>query len=308
MIVTGILGFAVVFSFLTSFYVYRASLRVRVLHFAPPDRVFRFSALRLAFLFLAYWAATFTILNIGNWYYPVTNDPIFSNKGSITVNNKKASVTYQFVCRGLKCTNKQVDVLRSVSVDFKFPETVPVRQEFVVSADVRSDMGFPADTYVAELFKPSALEGRTTDVCEQAQEPKSLSVEACVILENPADNLGFRWTLSPSETGKMQLTVKSDDIRFQNDPRAETKGAITVSYQEEEHELSQEAPLTKFSNIELDGVRGEIRFELDVLTTLGVSQRTFDIMKFIGAFVSALAAMFGAGFALKLHKRGSDTN
>lgn len=307
MIALGILGFVVVLSFLTSFYLYRARLRVRLLHLAPPDRAFRFSTFRLAFLFLVYWAATFAVLNIGNWYYPVTNDPIFSNKGSITVNNTKASVTYQFVCRGLKCTNKQVDVLRSVSVDFAFPESVPVRQEFVVSADVWSDMGFPADTYVAELFKPSTLEGRTTDVCRQGQEPKSLSVEACVVLENSADNLGFRWTLSPSETGKMQLTVKSDDIRFQNDPRARTKGAITVSHQGLEHELSQEDPLTKIANVEIDGVRGEIRFELDVLTTLGVSQRTFDIMKSIGAIVSALAAMFGAGFALKLHKRSSSS-
>lgn len=297
MLIFVLLFVVVVISFGLGYFFLRYQSR-RHLNISPQSWVY-FSPSRIATAMIISVVVSYTLMTVANRYLPALNDPLFTQTGSVNLQNQKASISYQFLCLGFKCDNVKVDVLRKVNVVFEFPEWVPVDEEFVISATVTSRAGFPKGIYNAELFKPSSLEGRTTDICETGQEPKSLSVKACHSVESHTKSLRFRWTLSPSRTGQVQISVKSEDIQFQQDPKVETKGSIKVLHKDAEKILDFSNPTTQISNVELDGLRGEIRFDVNVLTSIGVDQTTYDLMKIIGAVISAMAALFGAGFVLK---------
>ncbi|UES46811.1 hypothetical protein [Roseibium aggregatum] len=257
------------------------------------------------FIALVLSYSTFTLLNV---VVPTLSDPVFDATNTPRLDKQDIIVELQYRCINVQgpgggvnkvCTSVPNTVERNVGIELEFPSSVPINEDFSIAARATSTLDFPDGVYTAELYKPKSIEARSSDTCDKDQEADGVVLTACRAITS-SDLVDFRWTLTPTQTGRAEIAIKTNTLDFSGVTTASPGGAINLSYGGRSGAISADSPTLTFGELELDGPRSEIRFPIRVLTTVGVDQTTFDRLKIVGAVISALAALLGAGFLLKV--------
>ncbi|MEX0312018.1 MAG: hypothetical protein AB3N17_17420 [Tateyamaria sp.] len=258
---------------------------------------------------LSYFA--FTAFNLA---MPALNDPVFDATGSARLDRREASIQLQLSCEKVQgplgivqdvCRNVPTTFIRNIGIEIEFPKNVPVNEDFSVLARATSRPDFPDGIYQAELFKPTSIEARTSDACDNEQSADGVVSTACREITS-SGLVDFRWALTPTQTGRAEIAIKTNTLDFEGATSANAGGAVSISYDGRTGAINAMEPTLALGDLELDGPRGEVRFPIQVLTTVGVDQATYDRLKIVGAVISALAALLGAGFLLKLTGASSE--
>ena len=240
--------------------------------------------------------------------FPTLSDPVFDVTNSARLDKREVSIQLQLNCQKVPgplgipqevCSNVPTTVVRNIGIELEFPANVPVNEDFSVTARATSSPNFPSGIYTAELFKPTSIEARTSDACGNEQTADGVVSTACREISS-SGLVDFRWALTPTQTGRAEISIKTNTLDFSGATAANTGGAVRLSYAGMSGAVSANEPTLVLGDLELDGPRGEVRFPIEVLTTVGVDQATYDRLKIVGAVISALAALLGAGFLLKL--------
>lgn len=246
--------------------------------------------------------------------FPTLSDPVFDVTNSARLDKREASIQLQLSCLKIPgplgvsqavCSSLPKIIIRNIGIELAFPANVPVNEDFSISARATSSPNFPGGIYKAELFKPTSIEARTSDACDDEQTADSVVSTACREIAS-SGLVDFRWALTPTQTGRAEITIKTNTLDFLGATVANVGGTVQLSYAGMSGAISANDPTLVLGDLELDGPRGEVRFPIEVLTTVGVNQATYDRLKIVGAVISALAALLGAGFLLKLNGSRSE--
>ena len=150
-------------------------------------------------------------------------------------------------------------------------------------------------TYSASLTTPKYIEARTTQLCA-AKEIDPTIVPACVTAAEGSSTVELAWDANSNNTGTAILTIRSELVAISG-------GSMQASFGKEIHEVTQNQHLVSAGNSSLDLANRELKFQIEVLTSLGVSQNTYDRVAIVGAVIASLGTLLGAGVSLKSFQR-----
>jgi hypothetical protein len=243
-------------------------------------------------------------------FAPATDDPKFASKENLDISHNR--IVINRVCRGgspFACEEQRL-VTRRKRIEVSYPTRVPVQNDFQVTFEYTAmpDL-IPSGNYSAALHFPKYVEARTTRKCAGSSAVDS-EVSACERPESASPTITFIWDATPTKTGIAYIAITSDVIgtlSVSTGPPSETSIEVTAGADHAEIPVGRVAASNVGSAV-VDMTNKEIRFPIEVLTTVGVSQQTYDRITSVGAVVTALGTLFGAGFALKIlqKKKKSD--
>ena len=174
---------------------------------------------------------------------------------------------------------------RRVEIRAKFPAYVRKDNAFKVSLELSANNHrFPAGRRSARLRAPSAFE-----IHHRCKGETDSERESTCIIYSDIDywNFVFSWTLTPVTTGKYSILIDDLDMKL---------GLEDIMQWVISKQIDYSMGATPDGH---GGITGIIALEIQVLTTLGISQENWDLLKIIGAIFSAI---FGAGFIWQLKK------
>jgi hypothetical protein len=243
---------------------------------------------------------------------PTKDAPGFQQRQQFGIQRDQISIVREQRCQLPQrptCSQTEREVSRVIDIAVVFPPTVPVQTDFSMSLQLASDPDpIPAGMYSVSLYGPKYLESRTTTPCKHASDD-SAAVPACHQVGYDSEPIMFMWTSTPTKTGLALVTLKSELLArlFDRKVPRTSKLTIKVSQGDFVDELPSELPVS-IGAATVDPLNKEIQFQIRVLTTLGVSQDTYDWLTVLGTVVGVLGTLLGAGFALNLFHRAKPGN
>jgi len=210
-----------------------------------------------------------------NRHFAATDDPIFTRSDELSLDAGNAG-----------------------KLTLLFNRTAPLQTSFEVALRVQQPRpGFPVHAYRATLTAPSDVELVTSRGCAAPPKPPTTAttLAACDDLRVAGGTIETLWAPIGKKTGTYELAVSAADFGF---PRSSGGQLSAVLNHAGDQVTGVPANgVLRVGDAVIDADHREIRFPLVVLTSLGVTQETYDWVSAIGAVV---AALFGTGWLLKL--------
>jgi len=219
---------------------------------------------------LLVWLA-FSLLNR---HFAATDDPIFTRSDELSLEAGTAG-----------------------KLTLLFNRTAPIQTSFEVTLRAQQPRsGFPVHTYRASLTAPSDVELVTSRGCAAPPKPTTATttLAACDDLRVAGGTIETLWAPIGKKTGTYELAVSAADFGF---PRGGGQLSAVLSHAGDQVTGVPASGGLRVGDAVIDVDHREIRFPLVVLTSLGVTQETYDWVAGIGAIVGAL---LGSGWLLKL--------
>ncbi len=279
-------------SSLVGFLVYRSSVR--------GGRGRKFQVIVGGLVFLVLLLVSFPVLWFTGWRLPSTDMIRFSRVNDISV---------QFV-----------DPITEVErINFRFRSSVPDYEDFAIGFSLSNT---PDTDLRVQLLLPSkdVLSLRTNDKCLANAPTLEGQLTACTS-QVMNRSLNVRWLATPHRASVTELVFSANNLKLDQYPI----GTVADVFVGEERfceyrypdghlwepgydrmgvecvpvRLSQSREFVNIgnSNIGLDVSKGEIRFSVEILTTLGVSRGVYGWLALGGAILSGL---LGSGWLWKL--------
>jgi hypothetical protein len=276
----------------------------------PPSKFDSVLSWGVVFAVLAYLA-----LSALSVYFPTTDDTKFSRGDAVTLSasDKNNAGEMPASCR-ISIVNGKPSVsceraedkwaeARSISSETGvfFPETARVDDDFRVVLEFASTQSSsrPADIS-ATLFAPKSIEGRTAEICSGE---KAGSLRACVDAKKAVLPVRFSWSLTPTQTGRALIELKSTLFDVPKSTGA-TPLFVTVRNGTETKQFDSQTRYSHVGETIVDFDNKTISFPVEIITTLGVTQSTYDWAKVGGAVIAGLGTLLGAGFVLRPFSKG----
>ncbi len=183
-------------------------------------------------------------------------------------------------------------------IELVYNPASPVRRDFVVKVRVvRSPLGFGPGHYFAGLTGSRIVEIRDDHACPVAPDAPADArhVVSCTEIAGDPDALIFRWDVTPVESGQSNLS-----LRFDGDwlpPAIDASSSpTTLSINGQSFDLSPGRSEYEFGAVGLDLGSRLMRFPVEVQTSLGLSQSTYDA---IMLFVGLAGCLLGSGWLFR---------
>lgn len=177
-----------------------------------------------------------------------------------------------------------------------------IRRDFVVKVRLlRPPAGFGPGHYVAGLTGSRIVEIREDQACpaDTGSPPDPHRVVSCTdIAGDPAD-LTFRWDVTPVESGQSNLSIRFGGGWLPPEITADASSA-TLTINGRSFGLAPGRSEYQFGEVALDLGDRLLRFPVEVQTSLGLSQSTYDAVML---FVGLAGCLFGSGWMFRFFDR-----
>ncbi len=245
--------------------------------------------------------------------WPAWDDSRFDATSAITIaTSRGASAPLPPSCRIDGASGKPTVVCREPAdkaaeqahplsaVAIAYPPAVRQRDDFAIVFEYAADAAARPGEVSATLTAPNSLEARTTQACKA--DASAGVVKACVTAKPPPRPVRFVWTVTPKETGRALIGLATPLIA--PPPPGGDRSLITmVQRSDEADRLASSESFARLGHVVVDLQNQSLSFPVEVLTTLGVTQRTYDLFAVLAAVVGALGTLLGSGFLAKLISR-----
>jgi hypothetical protein len=202
------------------------------------------------------------------------------------------------VCPSLPCVTASTDPRNDISITVQYRPRVAKQDDFQVVLEFSSNPDvLREDVYSAVLYAPKHVERRTTHRCAPPDVEGFAGVRAC---DKHRIGSTFRlvWDVTPTQTGTATVRITSD--LFGVEPPMNTEREYRVSRRFGRPDKLEQFPggqsKIAVADVTLDLPAREIRFPVEVITSLGVSQKVYDGFALASPVVAILGTLFGAGF------------
>lgn len=113
-----------------------------------------------------YSRAAYVVFSSVDAYFPSRSDAIFNERIDLGLRKERVELQARLICGPIgACSTVRTPVTRTVDVRIEHPRAVPVFNDFEVRLTATSEpTPFPTSDYVAQLYAPSHIEGRTADM------------------------------------------------------------------------------------------------------------------------------------------------
>jgi hypothetical protein len=240
---------------------------------------------------------------------PTSDASTFQKRDRFGVSREQVTITRQQICSpspfNSVCTVIEQPIVKNLVLAIEFPVSVPLQKDFVVSLDVESKPDpLPKGRYSAVLFAPKHVEVRTINSCKDVPESPNATRSCGEIDDVTKEPIRLVWTATPTKTGEAIISITSDLIARLSDRSAPPSSQVKINVGRDGAAQELKVADTRFpiGDALIDLTNKEIRFSIKILTSLGVSQETYDWIKVIAGIVAALGTLLGAGFATALLK------
>ena len=250
-------------------------------------------------------AVSFVFFEIYNSIAPSVDAPQFSKRQIVGWNQSDRDLLIRSDCRPgpvsgtTVCESRPAIVTSFRELLVTFPVAVPVNKDFAVQIELQArNSALPEGIHSASLHVPKTLDARTTTECIRQPVEASGGVRACQELKGQAERLALAWIVTPTQTGTPIISIKSGVISAQEIASGSATLA-TISIGRDARPVTASESVVRVENATFDFGRNTVDFPVEVQTTVGVSQQTFDLAKALAGVVAGLGTLLGAGFALK---------
>lgn len=187
---------------------------------------------------------------------------------------------------------------RDPVLNFEFQRWVRLREGFRIALLAEADPGqqLPATKYSATVTAPADMRLVTARHCDEATSGNELSitsVTACSTTSThaPRTTIDVIWYAVGSETGIYPVTLSTGNFPL---PPFPLKAAVWIGSQFRLVPMKQIGDTFRldYDQLEFDVANHELRFPVVVVTTLGVTQRIYDLL---AVCASVIVLLFGNG-------------
>jgi hypothetical protein len=274
-----------------------------------PRRIFA-----LAIVSLLVGGATFIVLNQTQKVVPTSDAREFQRHDQFGIHREQVSIQRQQLCRlqggATVCTDDPRVIVRNLVMTVDFPLSVPVQKDFDISLEIASRPDpLPKGLYAATVLGPKYVEIRTSRMCKDQQEDSNRMRSCNEVALDSEGPVRLVWTATPTKTGEAIFSVSTELLAKLSNWSAgpDAKVQMKVSLGAESRDVKPTDTKVSMRNALVDLADREIRFPIEIVTSLGVSQATYDWVKVIAGVVAALGTLLGAGFAATLFKKRRST-
>jgi hypothetical protein len=261
----------------------------------------------LAIVSLLVGGATFIALTQTQKVVPTSDAKEFQRRDQFGLHREQVSIQVQKHCvvPGV-CTDVPKAIVRNLVVTVDFPLSVPVQKDFDISFEIASEPGpLPKGQYAATVMGPKYVEIRTSRICKGQPEASSSTRSCSEVASDRKEPVILVWTATPTKTGEAIFSLSTDLLAklFDSSPGPNAKVQMKVSLGGENRAVQPTESKVQMGIALVNLADEEIRFPVQIVTSLGVSQATYDWVKVFAGVVAALGTLLGAGFAATWFKK-----
>lgn len=186
----------------------------------------------------------------------------------------------------------------ALTIELVYNPASPIRRDFIVKVRVvRSPLGFGPGHYLAGLAGSRIVDIREDQTCpaDAGLGADARRAVSCIEIAAGTGDLIFRWDVTPVESGQSNLS-----IRFAGDWMPPTvdpaMGSAMLRVNGTPFPLEPGHSEYEFGQVGLTLGDHAMRFPVEVETSLGLSQSTYDA---IMLFVGLAGCVFGSGWLFR---------